>query len=100
MDAADRVDIPGLGARDGGGACGACQLPHRKGAGESPFCKEGAAGVEGLVVPHEMEHLEACYGAYHANGGNGTGTLMYERIKKCAVIVTKVEEPIKIGGTE
>lgn len=52
------------------------------------------------VSVEEMEHLEACYGAYHANGGNGTGTLMYERIKKCAVIVTKVEEPIKIGGTE
>lgn len=52
------------------------------------------------ISVEEMSHLEACYEAYHANGGNGTGTLMYERIQKCAVIVTKVEEPIKIGGTE
>lgn len=52
------------------------------------------------VSVEEMEHLEKCYEAYRANGGDGTGALMYERIQKCAVIVTKVEEPLKIGGTE
>lgn len=52
------------------------------------------------ISVEEMSHIEACYEAYHANGGNGTGTLMYERIKECAYIVTKIEEPVKIGGTE
>lgn len=41
------------------------------------------------VTVEELEHLEACYKAYHANGGNGTGTLMYERIREYAVIKTK-----------
>ena len=52
------------------------------------------------ISMEEMTHVEACYKAYHANGGNGTGTLMYERIKECAHIVTKVDEQVKIGGTE
>ena len=47
----------------------------------------------------EMEHLDKCYEAYHANGGNSTGTLLYERVKANARIVTKVEEDEqKIGG--
>ena len=45
------------------------------------------------VSVEEMEHLEKCYNAYHDNGGNGTATLMYERIKQNAVIVTRVEAP-------
>ena len=44
------------------------------------------------VSPEEMSHLEACYEAYHENGGNGTGTLMYERIRANAKIVTKIED--------
>lgn len=49
----------------------------------------------------EMKHLDASYKAYHANGGNDVGTLLYERTKQYARIVTKVdEEPVKIGGTE
>ena len=44
------------------------------------------------MTPDEMEHLEDCYKAYHASGGNGTGTFMYERIKRYAVLVTRAEE--------
>lgn len=49
----------------------------------------------------EMAHLDACYEAYHANGGNSTGTMLYERIKEHAKIVTKIDESnMKVGGTE
>lgn len=51
------------------------------------------------VSVEEMQHLEKCYEAYRANGGDGTGALMYERIRKYAVIVTKVDDE-KIGGAE
>ena len=51
------------------------------------------------VSMEEMQHLEKCYEAYRANGGDGTGALMYERIRKYAVIVTKVDDE-KIGGVE
>lgn len=49
------------------------------------------------VSMEEMQHLEKCYEAYRANGGDGTGALMYERIRKYAVIVTKVDDS-EIGG--
>lgn len=39
----------------------------------------------------EAAHLDACYEAYHANGGNSTGTLLYKRTKENARIVTKLE---------
>ena len=42
------------------------------------------------VGPEELNHLEACYDAYHANGGNGTGTLMYNRIMEHVKIVTQM----------
>ena len=42
------------------------------------------------VSTEEMEHIEACYNAYHNSGGNGTGTLMYEKIRENARIVTKI----------
>jgi hypothetical protein len=51
------------------------------------------------VTVEEMEHLERCYNAYHEAGGNGTATLMYDRIKEHAIIVTKIDD-IKVGGTE
>lgn len=51
------------------------------------------------ITMEEMEHLDACYNAYHANGGNGTGTLMYEKIKEHVHLVTKFTDE-KIGGTE
>ena len=34
------------------------------------------------VTPDEYAHIEQCYGAYHANGGNGAGTLMWEKIRE------------------
>lgn len=46
------------------------------------------------VTVEELDHLDKCYNAYHESGGNGTATLMYERIKQHAIIVTK------IGGEE
>ena len=43
------------------------------------------------MSPEELEHLERCYEAYKASGGNGTGTLMYEKVKTHATLVTKVD---------
>lgn len=40
------------------------------------------------VTPEEFEHVTECYDAYHALGGNSVGTVMYKRIKECAVIDT------------
>lgn len=40
------------------------------------------------------EHAGQVYRAYHALGGNGTGTQLYEEILDCHV------EDAKIGGTE
>lgn len=40
------------------------------------------------ITPEELEHINRCYTAYHENGGNGTGTTMYERIKEHARINT------------
>ena len=40
------------------------------------------------------EHAGHVYRAYHALGGNGTGTQLYEEILDCHV------EDAKIGGTE
>lgn len=44
------------------------------------------------MTPDELAHLEDCYKAYHESGGNGTGTFMYDRIKRYAVLITRVEE--------
>lgn len=44
------------------------------------------------VTTEELEHLDSCYNAYHDNGGNGTGTLMYKRIIDHAYLVTKLPE--------
>lgn len=41
------------------------------------------------VTVEELEHLDSCYQSYHANGGNGTGTLLYERVRENAFVVTK-----------
>lgn len=40
------------------------------------------------ITPTEMEHIDSCYEAYHENGGNGTGTLMYNRIKEYVKLMT------------
>lgn len=35
----------------------------------------------GLITIDEMDNLDCIYEAYHALGGNGTGTRLYERCK-------------------
>ena len=44
------------------------------------------------ISPEELEHLNKCYDAYHGNGGNGVGTIMYERICERVKLVTQVKE--------
>ena len=44
------------------------------------------------VSPEELTHLENCYKAYHKNGGNGVGTIMYQRICEYAKLVTQVTD--------
>lgn len=34
------------------------------------------------ITPEEYEHLGKCYEAYHENEGNGTGTLMWNKIQE------------------
>ena len=41
------------------------------------------------ITLEELEHLETCYKAYHANGGNGTGTVLYNKIVECACVKTR-----------
>lgn len=40
------------------------------------------------ITPEEFSHIKNCYEAYHENGGNGTGTHMWNKIQECAVIDT------------
>ena len=40
------------------------------------------------ITPDEFNHIERCYTAYHENGGNGSGTLMWEKIKEHVKIDT------------
>ena len=44
------------------------------------------------LTPEEYKHVTDCANAYQANGGNGTGTLMYERIREHARIETGITE--------
>lgn len=37
---------------------------------------------EGKIADDEMKNMEYLYRGYHALGGNGTGTELYNRIKK------------------
>ena len=37
---------------------------------------------QGKIADDEMKNMEYLYNGYHALGGNGTGTELYERIKK------------------
>lgn len=34
------------------------------------------------VTPEEFDHLSRCYKAYAANGGNDTGTIMWQKIQE------------------
>ena len=40
------------------------------------------------ITIEEFNAGKECYDAYHANGGNGAGTQMWERIRECARIRT------------
>ena len=40
------------------------------------------------LTPEEFKHVTDCANAYNANGGNGTGTVMYDRIRDFAIIDT------------
>lgn len=40
------------------------------------------------LTPEEYKHVNDCANAYNANGGNGTGTVMWERIREHAIIET------------
>lgn len=47
------------------------------------------------ITTEELSHLESCYESYHNDGGNGTGTVMYNKIQEHVKLVTSIE-----GGTE
>ena len=40
------------------------------------------------LTPEEFKHVSDCANAYQANGGNGTGTVMWDRIREFAKIDT------------
>lgn len=40
------------------------------------------------LTPEEFKHVNDCANAYNANGGNGTGTVMWEKIREHATIET------------
>ena len=40
------------------------------------------------LTPWEFDMAKDCYTAYHANGGNGTGTRMWEFVESTASITT------------
>lgn len=42
----------------------------------------------GEITVNELENLETLYASYHALGGNGTGTALYE---KCKLLSIKAE---------
>lgn len=37
---------------------------------------------QGRIADDEMKNMEYLYNGYHALGGNGTGTELFERVKK------------------
>lgn len=43
------------------------------------------------ITTEELSHLESCYQAYHNAGGNGTGTVMYNRVMEHVKIVTTAQ---------
>ena len=44
------------------------------------------------LTPEEFKHVNDCANAYNANGGNGTGTVMWDRIREHARIETGMTE--------
>src|SRR5574344_1124235 len=44
------------------------------------------------ISTEELSHLNSCYDSYHNDGGNGTGTVMYNKIIDNVKIVTIIGE--------
>lgn len=44
------------------------------------------------ISPEELAHVQSCYDAYTANGGNGVGAIMYERICEHVKLVTQFDK--------
>jgi hypothetical protein len=42
----------------------------------------GVCEKKGFATADDLKNLEYLYKPYHALGGNGTGTVLYERVKK------------------
>lgn len=40
------------------------------------------------LTPEEFKHVHDCWTAYHANGANGTGDIMWDKIREHAQIET------------
>lgn len=47
-----------------------------------------AVELQEPLTPEEFKHVSDCYNAYNANGGNGTGTVMWDKIREFAQINT------------
>ena len=43
------------------------------------------------ITPEELGHLTECYETYHDNGGNGSGTVMFNKILDHVHIVTTAD---------
>lgn len=59
---------------------GILALLHDRIYGECAACE-----AKGFVAIEALRNIEYLYDPYHTLGGNGTGTLLYERIKKLPV---------------
>ena len=42
------------------------------------------------ITTEELSHVNAAYESYHGDGGNGTGTIMYEKIMEHVKLITIV----------
>ena len=47
-----------------------------------------AVELQEPLTPEEYKHVSDCYAAYAANGGNGAGVVMWDRIREFARIDT------------
>ncbi len=49
------------------------------------------------ITPEELSHLTECYESYHGTGGNGSGTVMFNKVLDHVRIVTtadgRIDEP-------
>lgn len=45
-----------------------------------------AALTRGEIDPDELDNIRMVYDAYHALGGNGTGTVLWERVQKLKIV--------------